>query len=104
MPNPTRLVAQKAAKKKLEKLERQALGWGGFDDTLKPQQVGLGRGRRQGAVRAVGAACSAALEPQRARRRGPAAALRRRGRAAGLPASWPTPHRLTGGITGRRSR
>lgn len=27
------------AKKKLEKLERQALGWGGFDDALKPQQV-----------------------------------------------------------------
>ncbi|EFN59448.1 hypothetical protein CHLNCDRAFT_138015 [Chlorella variabilis] len=30
---------KKAAKKKLEKLERRALGWGGFDDTLKPQQV-----------------------------------------------------------------
>ena len=32
---------KKAAKKKLEKLERRALGWGGFDDTLKPQQVGV---------------------------------------------------------------
>ena len=67
-PNPTRRLAQKAAKKKLEKLERQALGWGGFDDTLKPQQAGLGRGRWQGAVGAARAACSAASEPQRARR------------------------------------
>lgn len=30
-----------AAKKKLEKLEKQALGWGGFDDTAKPQEVRL---------------------------------------------------------------
>jgi HIV Tat-specific factor 1 len=35
-----RQANKKAAKKKLEKLERRALGWGGFDDTLKPQQVG----------------------------------------------------------------
>ncbi|KAL4859417.1 Splicing factor U2AF-associated protein 2 [Chlorella vulgaris] len=34
-----RQANKKAAKKKLEKLERRALGWGGFDDTLKPQQV-----------------------------------------------------------------
>lgn len=32
-------LPQKAAKKKLEKLEKRALGWGGFDDALKPQQV-----------------------------------------------------------------
>jgi hypothetical protein len=39
-----RTANKKAAKKKLEKLERQALGWGGFDDTVKPQRVG---GRRR---------------------------------------------------------
>lgn len=33
---------QKVAKKKLEKLEKRALGWGGFDDALKPQQVRAG--------------------------------------------------------------
>jgi HIV Tat-specific factor 1 len=34
-----RRANKKAAKKKLEKLEKRALGWGGFDDALKPQQV-----------------------------------------------------------------
>lgn len=34
-----RTANKKAARKKLEKLEKKALGWGGFDDTLKPQQV-----------------------------------------------------------------
>lgn len=49
-----RQANKKAAKKKLEKLERRALGWGGFDDTLKPQQVGaallLGTGRTTSVV------------------------------------------------------
>ncbi|PSC73552.1 Splicing factor U2AF-associated 2 [Micractinium conductrix] len=34
-----RKANKKQAKKKLEKLERRALGWGGFDDLLKPQEV-----------------------------------------------------------------
>ncbi|KAL4426855.1 hypothetical protein ABPG77_006641 [Micractinium sp. CCAP 211/92] len=34
-----RTTNKKQARKKLEKLERQALGWSGFDDALKPQQV-----------------------------------------------------------------
>ncbi|KAL4431027.1 hypothetical protein ABPG75_006283 [Micractinium tetrahymenae] len=34
-----RTANKKQAKKKLEKLERRALGWSGFDDALKPQQV-----------------------------------------------------------------
>lgn len=45
---------QKAAKKKLEKLEKRALGWGGFDDALKPQQVGAaGGGRGKGRAAAA---------------------------------------------------
>lgn len=36
---PLFTCVQKMAKKKLEKLEKRALGWGGFDDALKPQQV-----------------------------------------------------------------
>lgn len=33
------VAARKAAKRQLERLEHKALGWGGFDDVLPPQQV-----------------------------------------------------------------
>jgi hypothetical protein len=33
-------ASKRQAKKKLEKLERRALGWGGYDDIVKPQEVG----------------------------------------------------------------